>query len=74
MKELLAAGLDVFGDRPAALANDLTKKFESVQRGTLSQLAALLEGQGALRGEYILLIAGASTKTVSSIILPEEVD
>ena len=38
----LAAFLDdaliVFGDRQAAIANDLTKKFETVYRGTLSSL------------------------------------
>ena len=34
----LAAALEVYGDRRAAIANDLTKLFESVQRGTLSEL------------------------------------
>ena len=54
----------VFGDRPAAVANDLTKMYETVWRGRLSELRAIL-GEGdnggahALRGEYVLVISGA---------------
>jgi 16S rRNA (cytidine1402-2'-O)-methyltransferase len=51
--------LEVYGDRKAALCNDLTKKFEAVHRGTLSELAAKLEAEGA-KGEYVLVIAGLS--------------
>ena len=58
VEALLRDALEVYGDRSAALANDLTKKFEQVQRGTLS---SLLEGLGdtKLRGEYVLVIEGA---------------
>jgi 16S rRNA (cytidine1402-2'-O)-methyltransferase len=54
----LQDALAVYGDRQAALANDLTKLFERVQRGLLS---ALLESvrQAPLKGEYIVVIAGA---------------
>lgn len=48
---------EVYGDRKAALCNDLTKKFETVLRGTLSELATKLEAEGA-KGEYVLVIAG----------------
>ena len=54
----LADALAVFGDRQAALANDLTKLYEEVVRGPLSQLAEHIQARGA-RGEYILVIAGA---------------
>jgi 16S rRNA (cytidine1402-2'-O)-methyltransferase len=54
---LLDDALAVYGDRRAALANDLTKLFESVQRGTLSELRAALDGT-RLRGEYVLVVAG----------------
>jgi 16S rRNA (cytidine1402-2'-O)-methyltransferase len=53
----LADAREVFGDRPAALANDLTKLYEAVARGTLSELLASIEAEGA-RGEYVLVIAG----------------
>ncbi|HLK55537.1 MAG TPA: 16S rRNA (cytidine(1402)-2'-O)-methyltransferase [Chthonomonadaceae bacterium] len=54
----LRDALEVYGDRPAALANDLTKKFENMQRASLSALLAAVSGK-ALKGEYILVIAGA---------------
>jgi 16S rRNA (cytidine1402-2'-O)-methyltransferase len=57
----LEDALAVYGDRPAALANDLTKLFEKVERGTLSQLHALTAEQAKLKGEYIVVIGGAET-------------
>lgn len=48
----------VYGDRPAALANDLTKLFEKVERGPLSELLAAVQDEGKLKGEYIVIIAG----------------
>ncbi len=55
----LEDALAVYGDRKAALANDLTKMFEKVERGTLSQLHALVADEAKLKGEYIVVIAGA---------------
>jgi 16S rRNA (cytidine1402-2'-O)-methyltransferase len=55
----LEDALEVYGDRKAALANDLTKLFEKVERGTLSQLHALVAHETKLKGEYIVVIAGA---------------
>ncbi len=57
LKAFLADAIDIFGDRQAALANDLTKMFESVQRGTLSELSSTLDETGP-RGEYTVVIAG----------------
>jgi 16S rRNA (cytidine1402-2'-O)-methyltransferase len=56
----LEDALAVYGDRPAALANDLTKLFEKVERGTLSQLHALVAEESKLKGEYIVVIGGAN--------------
>jgi len=53
----LEDALAVFGDRDAALANDLTKLFEKVERGTLSELLAMVKGK-QLKGEYVVVIAG----------------
>ena len=55
----LEDALAVYGDRPAALANDLTKLFEKVDRGPISQLLASVRDEGKLKGEYIVVIAGA---------------
>ena len=51
----------MFGDRKAAVANDLTKMFESVIRGNLSELIDHFE-QEQPRGEYTIVIAGAAYK------------
>ena len=56
----LEDALEVLGDRPAAIANELTKLYENVQRGTLSELIATLQGdESAIRGEYTIIVAGA---------------
>jgi 16S rRNA (cytidine1402-2'-O)-methyltransferase len=57
LKAFLEDALTVFGDRQAAWANDLTKLFETVSRGRLSELLAALEAEEP-RGEYTLVIAG----------------
>lgn len=57
LASFLEDAIAVFGDRPAALANDLTKMFEKVERGTLSSLHALVQPQ-KLKGEFIVVIAG----------------
>lgn len=54
---LLRDAIAVYGDRRAALGNDLTKKFEAVQRGTLSELVATL-GEAKIRGEFVVVIEG----------------
>jgi 16S rRNA (cytidine1402-2'-O)-methyltransferase len=58
LREFLADALAVYGDRPAAVANELTKLFESVRRGRLSELIAQL-GEEEPRGEYVVVIGGA---------------
>ncbi len=50
--------LAVLGDRQAAIANDLTKMFELVQRGTISSLVQWVEQQSKFKGEFIVVIAG----------------
>lgn len=54
----LCAGLEVLGDRRAAVCLELTKKFERIDRGSLSELAARTEGV-RIRGEATLVIEGA---------------
>lgn len=56
----LADLLDAFGgDRPAALARELTKLHESVETGTLAELRARLGTEIPLKGEFVLVVAGA---------------
>jgi 16S rRNA (cytidine1402-2'-O)-methyltransferase len=53
----LEDALEVLGDRQAAVANDLTKKFEKVSRGRLSELIAQFKEEDP-RGEYTVVIEG----------------
>lgn len=46
----------VYGERPAAVARELTKKFEQIRRGTLPELAAQYAGEPAPKGEIVLLV------------------
>ncbi|MBK6328464.1 MAG: 16S rRNA (cytidine(1402)-2'-O)-methyltransferase [Chloroflexi bacterium] len=58
LEGFLTDALAVYGDRPAALANELTKLFEGVQRGLLSELLTAVQSQEP-RGEYVVVIGGA---------------
>jgi len=51
--------LEVLGDRRIALVRELTKKFEEVARGQLSEALLLLE-QHPPKGEYCIIIEGRS--------------
>ena len=49
------------GDRPAAVARELTKKFETVYRGTLGSLAQQAgQDDDMVRGEIVLVVQGAA--------------
>lgn len=55
----LAAMREVFGpDRPAAICRELTKTYEEVIRGPLSELA--VRAESGLRGEITMVVAGSS--------------
>ncbi len=57
LKAFLSNAMEIYGDRRAVVANDLTKKFEHIFRGTLSGLIAEL-ADVALKGEFCVLIEG----------------
>lgn len=62
LRETLEDLRERFGaDRPAVIARELTKKFETVYRGSLGELAARADADPALaRGEIVLLVHGAA--------------
>lgn len=55
--EMLADVAAVLGPRPAAVARELTKKFETVRRGTATSLAEGFAAEGPPRGEIVVLVA-----------------
>ncbi|GAB4320098.1 MAG: hypothetical protein Kow0074_10140 [Candidatus Zixiibacteriota bacterium] len=54
--------LDAWGDRPACAGRELTKKFEEIRRGTLSELCEWA-GTKTMKGEITLAVAGCSAST-----------
>ena len=56
LPETLVELADTLGARPAAVARELTKRFEEVRRGPLEQLATHYATAGAPRGEVVLVI------------------
>jgi 16S rRNA (cytidine1402-2'-O)-methyltransferase len=60
LADTLAGMAEVLGgERHAAVALELTKRFERVQRGTLAELAASF-AEGDTKGEAVIVVAGAA--------------
>jgi 16S rRNA (cytidine1402-2'-O)-methyltransferase len=55
----LAAAEEAFGPREAVVGRELTKLHEELWRGTLAELRVRAAGAEAVRGEVVLLVAGA---------------
>jgi 16S rRNA (cytidine1402-2'-O)-methyltransferase len=60
LEAFLQDALEVLGDREAVIANDLTKMFELVQRGTITSLLRWVMQQSKLKGEFIVVIEGVA--------------
>jgi 16S rRNA (cytidine1402-2'-O)-methyltransferase len=61
----LKAALDILGNRRAAVCIELTKKFESVHRGYLSELVSAFESRN-IKGEVTLVFAGLHDKFIDT--------
>jgi 16S rRNA (cytidine1402-2'-O)-methyltransferase len=65
IEKTLKEVLQFMGDRQVALVREVTKKFEEVRRGPVSQVSDALRGRPP-RGEYVLVIAGTSYRRDAS--------
>jgi 16S rRNA (cytidine1402-2'-O)-methyltransferase len=63
---LIAELLPVFGDRPAVLAREITKRYEEFIRGGLRAILENLNRRTDIKGECTLLIAGRADEGPSS--------
>ena len=72
LSDFLDAAIEAFGqDRQAAVARELTKKFEEVRRDSLANLRAWAED--GVRGEIVVVVHGAPEAEAASIedLLPK---
>lgn len=65
LSESLADLAAVLGERPAAVCRELTKRFETVRRGSLSELAKQFEAEGPPKGEIVIVIGPPDVSTES---------
>lgn len=65
LKETLGILLEALGDRQAVTARELTKKFETFRRASLSDILAKLAEEPP-RGEYVVLVEGFAGKQEES--------
>lgn len=70
IKTTLAEFRQAFGERPAVVARELTKKFEEFVRGTLESLETHFS-EHEPRGEFTVIVAG-QTDCQSSECIPQE--
>ena len=65
---------DVLGNRQAAIARELTKRFEELRRGSLSELAAHYAKEGPPKGEIVIVVGppgkaeAPSTETIDRLL------
>src|SRR4051794_37262284 len=64
LPEMLADAAEVLGERPAVVARELTKLYETVRRGTLRELATQFAEEGPPKGEIVVLIDQGSRDEV----------
>ena len=75
IKNVLKKASQVFGNRRAAIARELTKLHEEFIRGRLSEINDLLESRFSVRGEIVLIVEGKSSREEKSADdLPERLD
>ena len=58
LRESLRDLAEAWGERPASISRELTKKFEETRRGTLRSLLEWAESTPP-RGEFVLVVGGA---------------
>lgn len=76
LMDTLEAMAQVFGaDRPAVVARELTKMFESIISSDLAELIAYYqENANKQKGEIVILVAGTEAQEVESCeVVPEQV-
>lgn len=70
LRNTLSDLLEALGDRKISLCRELTKLYEEVIRGTISDMIRLYEEKEP-KGEYVLVVEGACEKKAEEMTLEE---
>lgn len=70
VREMLADALQCLGDREAAICRELTKRFEEIRRGKLSDLAASMDRDP--KGEIVMVIDRAGADEGRGLTMEDE--
>lgn len=73
LAKTLAAAAQILGPRQAAVARELTKRFEEVRRGSLAELTAWAQS-GEIKGEIAIVIGGAQPAHLDEMALRDALD
>ena len=64
--------LEIFGDRKCSISREITKKFEEIYRGNISEVLPLLENA---KGEMVIVVSGNNcVNTFSNLTIVEHVN
>jgi 16S rRNA (cytidine1402-2'-O)-methyltransferase len=63
--ETLSDMQEIFGERKAVLAKEITKLYEEILRGTISEILRNLEKR-TIAGEYVIIVEGRKTKGITA--------
>ena len=62
----LADMADLLGDRQAAIGRELTKRYEEIRRGSLTELAAYYRNGEIARGEIVIVVGPPETSAAAA--------
>lgn len=65
--------LEIFGDREVSLSREISKKYESVYRGNISNLLSTLK---EIKGEFVIIVEGFKNNNIDNdnLTVVEQVD
>jgi 16S rRNA (cytidine1402-2'-O)-methyltransferase len=69
----LADAAEILGDREAVVGRELTKRFEEIVRGRLGEIRRRLASGEPMRGEVVVLVAGAAGEVTAGPLLDDEI-
>ncbi|MBH0231854.1 16S rRNA (cytidine(1402)-2'-O)-methyltransferase [Halobacillus yeomjeoni] len=67
LKEMLAHVLEVFGNRQATIARELTKRYEEYIRGNLEELVSWSQEE-EVRGEFCIIVEGTEEDNTENLL------